>query len=314
MGKSKVLFVSAADSNYFPLLEDLIASIRGSSLLESWPIAVLDVGLSGEQRRRLVETGVSVATPGWDATFPGQEHAPSFFRAMTARPHIPKYFPGHDVYLWIDADAWIQDDTVIADLVAPALRGSLAIVPEIDRGYWTINKAPKLWGQNQKSFAWGFGLSAGYRLGRHPILNSGVFALAAAAPHWDMWAEAHRRSLNRRRFLTSRRRTSLHFFLSEQTALNHAVFAQGAPATFLPAWANWFCGKGDPAWDSGVGMLVEPHAPHRPLGIVHLAGKGMKDRVWRLKDVNGGSVETLLTRSAVAKLGTGREPIRALRA
>jgi len=61
---------------------------------------------------------------------------------MTARPYLPKHFPGHAVYLWIDADAWVQDDTVLDIFVSGARRGMLAVVPEVDRGYWTIHKRP----------------------------------------------------------------------------------------------------------------------------------------------------------------------------
>jgi hypothetical protein len=58
-------------------------------------------------------------------------------------------------------------------------------------------------------------------------------------------------------------------------------------------------------------MVVEPHAPHVPLGIVHLAGKGMKERVWLLPVIQGGEIETLLTWDAVAALRASREPIAA---
>ena len=93
-------------------------------------------------------------------------------------------------------------------------------MPEVDRGYWTIHKRPKLWGQNQKAFVWAFGLRAGYRLGRNAILNVGAFALRRDAPHWELWAEAHRRALNRRRITGGTNLGNMNFFLSEQTALN----------------------------------------------------------------------------------------------
>src|ERR1019366_3197819 len=113
--------------------------------------------------------GAILKEPGWDLDFPGRAALPRHYQAMTARPYLPRHFPGYETYLWIDADAWVQDDAVLDLFIATARRGELAIVPEIDRGYWTIHKRPKPWGQNQKAFAWSYGWRAGYRLGRNAI-------------------------------------------------------------------------------------------------------------------------------------------------
>ena len=221
-----------------------------------------------------------------------------------ARPYIPRYFPGYDQYMWIDADAWVQDDSVLPWFLTAAARGQLAMVPELDRSYWTMFKPPKFWGQNQKAFAWGYGLKAGYRLGRNPILNAGVFALAADAPHWKRYGDHHREALLRRRWFAKPQSEDyrMNLFISEQTALNRVVFGDKLPHTLLPAVCNWFCGKGTPQWDAERKVLVEPNAPHAPLGIIHLAGKGMKDRVWTLDSLQGGSVTCKLTWSEVAAL------------
>jgi hypothetical protein len=309
-----VTIVSAANASYFDLLRGLVLSLKHQPPSRNLPISVLDLGLTSDQRDRLARVDVTLVTPGWDIDFPKRDRVPDHYRAMTARPYLPRHFPGFDIYLWIDADAWVQDPGVLDYFIRAAWRGKLAIVPEIDRGYWTIHKRPKPWGQNQKAFAWAFGLQAGYRLGRNAILNVGAFALRGDAPHWRLWAEAHFQALNRRRLLGPIDFHNINFFLSEQTALNYVVYAQGAPATFLPAYCNWFCGKGTPMWDPDLGRLVEPHEPHRPLGIVHLAGKGMKDRRWRLETPCGGSVETGLTFGEASRLAEGPDPNRGMTA
>jgi len=296
-----VTVVSAADAGYFDLLEGLVRSLKAGSAARDLPISILDLGLEGTQRRWLEGQGARLVEPGWDVDFPVRDRLPRHYRAMTARPYLPKHFPGYEIYLWLDADTWVQDGSALELFVRAARRGKLAIVPEIDRGYWTIHKRPKPWGQNQKAFAWAFGLKAGYRLGRNAILNVGAFALHAEAPHWSRWAAAHGRALNRRRLRPPSLRR-FEFFLSEQTALNHVIFAEGLPASFLPAYCNWFCGKGTPAFDRARGLLVEPHEPHHPLAVVHLAGKGMKERLWRLETLDGGTVETRLTWAATRAL------------
>lgn len=306
---SDVALVCAADGGYFGLLSGLVRSIRADPTARRMALSVLDLGLEPGQIAWLAGQGATVRAPDWDLDFPGRARFPRWFRAMTARPFLPRHFPGHAVYLWIDSDAWVQDGSVLTHYVAAARLGKLAIVPELDRAYFNHYRRPKLlgWDQNHKAMAFAYGLAAANRLGRYPILNSGVFALAAEAPHWALWAEALERALNRRRLgrLSTDR---LMVKIIEQTALNSVVFAdwkaptRRAPATFLPAWANWLCGKATPMFDPAGGHLVEPHAPHRPLGVVHLAGAGVQSRTFRLSTPDGGAVETMLTFEAVEAL------------
>ncbi|MDE2229180.1 MAG: hypothetical protein KGL11_09090 [Alphaproteobacteria bacterium] len=298
-----VTIVTAADAGYFDLLSDLLASLRRGLGDKLPPLSILDIGLTEVQRDDLRRDYDATIEPlGWDLPYPARSHPPNSFKVLAGRPHLPKHFPGYDIYLWIDADCWVQDADVLDLFIRGAAKGSLAIVPEIDRGYWTIHKRPKFWGQNQKAFAWAFGLREGYRYGRNAILNAGVFALKGDAPHWRLWSENYARALKRFRLGPRTYKGNISFFLSDQTSLNRAVFVQGAPATLLPAYCNWFCGKGTPMFDAKKTLVVEPHEPHRKLGIIHLAGKGMKERVWSLKTLQGGTIETRLTYSALQAL------------
>lgn len=299
----KVLLCTAANGAYFPLLEGLVRSLTNGAFTRTLPLGVLDLGgMTAQQHAFLKDHGAIIVQPEWNCDFPGRDSAPPHYQAMTARPHLPEYFPGYDLYQWIDADAWVQDESCLFPFLRAASKGKLAIAPELDRGYWTIYKRPKLWTQNHKAFAWGFGLKAGYRLGRNPILNSGVFALAADAPHWALWARAHERMLNRKYRRGPAHKDLFNFFIAEQTALNYVVFADRQPYTLLPATGNWFCGKGTPMWNAETRQLVEPHEPHTALGIIHLAGKGMKERVWTLESLQGGTVTCRLTYEEVAAL------------
>ena len=297
-----VTIVTASDAGYFGLLQDLIFSLQRGMGERLPPLSILDIGLNEEQRVWLRGLGATIQPLGWDLYYPPRSHPPNSFKVLAGRPHLPKHFPGYDIYLWIDADSWVQDASVLDLFIRSAAQGKLAIVPEIDRGYWTIHKRPKFWGQNQRAFSWAFGMREGYRFGRNAILNAGVFALRADAPHWRLWSENYARALKRFRLSPWAYKGNISFFLSDQTSLNRAVFVQGAKATFLPACCNWFCGKGTPMYDARSHQVVEPHEPHRPLGIVHLAGEGMKERIWKLQTLQGGTIETRLTFSAVNAL------------
>lgn len=286
-----LIIVSAADSGYFPLLRDAVASVR--ALNPSVAIGILDLGLAAEQRQWLGEQAALPVEPGWDVDFPGRDRAPRHFQAQVARPFLPRHFPGYETYFWLDADAWLQDWRIVELYRAAAGCDRLAIVPEIDRAYKRHYKRPKLFGTTLawKNYREAFGWRAADRLGRNPMANCGVFALHRDAPHWAVWQRLIAQVLQRTRF-----------FFAEQIALNYAIFAEHLPANFLPAYCNWMVGDATPAFDPARRALVEPYAPHEILGVVHLAGTDSKDHVFRLARLDDGFIETGLRYSATRGL------------
>jgi hypothetical protein len=278
-----LVIVSGADRGYFPLLQDTVLSVR--ALRPEAAVGVLDLGLAPDQRDWLDRQLVRVVEPGWDLDYPGRSRMPSTFKAQVARPFLPRHFPGFRTYLWLDADAWVQDWRAVDMYCAAASAGRLAIVPEIDRAYKRHYKRPKWFGRTLawKNYREAFGWRTADRLGRNPILNCGVFALLADAPHWAAWARVLALVLRRTRF-----------FFVEQTALNYVVFAERLPADLLPAYCNWMPGDAAPAFDPARGRFVEPYTPHEPIGVMHLAGPEQKTQIFRLDCLDGGTVETSL--------------------
>jgi hypothetical protein len=286
-----LIIASAADAGYFPLLQDMVLSVRAQR--SSAAIGVLDLGLLPEQRAWLADRVTHLVRPGWDLDFPGRDRAAESFKAQVARPFLPRHFPGYDMYLWIDADAWLQDWRAIELYRAAAGRDRLAIVPEIDRAYKRHYKRPKLFGRTLpwKNYREAFGWRAADRLGRNPMVNCGVFALHREAPHWQAWEHLIAQVLQRTRF-----------FYAEQTALNYGIFAERLPVNFLPAYCNWLAGDAVPAFDERSGLFVEPHAPHETIGVMHLAGPEQKTQRFRLQRLDGGTVETVLRYGATREL------------
>jgi hypothetical protein len=283
MPDSNLLIVSGADSGYFPLLRDTVSSIQAA--YPDAAIGILDVGLDAAAREWLSPRVAHLVRPGWDFDFPGRARTPDVRKAQFARPFLPRHFPGYEMYLWIDADAWLQDWRAVELYVAAAGRDKLAITPEIDRAYKRHYKRPKLLGQNLawKNYREAFGWRVADRLGRNPMVNCGVFALHREAPHWAAWARVIEQVAQRTRF-----------FFVEQTALNYVIFAERLPVDFLPAYCNWMPGDAAPAFDAGRGLFVEPYSPHEPIGVMHLAGAEQKTHIFRLKRLDGGEVDTSL--------------------
>jgi len=268
MSFSNPLIVSGADSGYFELLQGCVRSIRDKPEGRSIALGILDVGLAGAERQWLEEQGAKITTPGWDLDFPERDQTPRYKQAQYGRPFIPRHFPGHDLYLWIDADAWVQDWAAVDLFVRAAADNTIALVPEIDRSYRNFFHAwEEFHGVIGESYRAIFDEPLAERLTRQPLFNNGVFALAAHAPHWQAWADTFRTALQRSRNQ-----------LVDMTSLNHVVYEQKLPAHFLPAWCNWIAHHAEPRRDPARGYLSEPNLPYQKLGIVHLT-LWMKSRI-----------------------------------
>jgi hypothetical protein len=282
-GADNLIVASAANSGYFPLLQDAVSSVR--ALQPAVPIGIFDLGLTSEQREWLTGQAVQVLQPGWDLEFPGRDKAPAVLQAEFARPFLPRHFPGYEMYFWLDADAWLQDWRIVELYCTAAGRDRLAITPEIDRAYKRHYKRPKLlgWTLAWKNYREAFGWRVADRLGRNPMVNSGVFALHAEAPHWAAWQRVLGRVLQRTRFTPA-----------AQTALNYVIFAEHLPVNFVPSYCNWMPGDAAPAFDAARRVFVEPYAPHEVIGVMHLAGAEQKSHVFRLNRLDGGTIDTRL--------------------
>jgi hypothetical protein len=158
MPTTRLLIASGADRGYFPLLRDTVLSIRAQR--RDAAIGILDLGLEAVQRDWLAARVAHIVRPDWDLDFPGRERTSETLKAQVARPFLRRHFPGYEIYLWIDADAWLQDWRVIDLYVAAAGLDKLAITPEIDRAYKRHYKRPKpfgwtlAWKNYRQAFGW----------------------------------------------------------------------------------------------------------------------------------------------------------------
>lgn len=284
--EQKAIIVSAADSEYWPCLSGLLNSIDKRRRSSNISVGIFDLGLSTEQLNRLESYGAVVVMPGWDYDISNFEKPPPpSFRAMTARPHLPKYFPGYYSYVWIDADCWVQDWRVVKVLLSEANKWGFSIVPEVDRSYTPfLQNGSTFFDWASSCFVTCYAEAAG-RLAHYPLLNCGVFAMSGSTPIWSAWSYETGQVLERLRTA---------FFFAEQTALNVCVRQEGIEAAFLPARYNWMCNRALPLLSADGKSFVEPNPPYEPLGIVHMAA-GTKSGTWPLYDLSGRTHYRTLT-------------------
>jgi hypothetical protein len=271
------IIISGADSAYSGLLSGLLASIEGQAKIDKIDIGILDLGLDGFFKVSLKRRGLSVMAPDWDYSpklF--KEKPPAYFKAMTARPNLRRHFPGYDLYLWIDADAWVQDWAAVKLYIDAALRSGFSATPEVDRSYSAFYSNGPAIRWRYICYRTCFGDAVAERLSPLPIINCGVFAARSDAPHWDIWSRTLGEVFERLRE---------PYFYAEQTALNFIIRNGNLETAFLPSTCNWMCNRALPICSEDGATLLEPHPPFNRIGIIHMTAD-TKTGEEKLLDVN----------------------------
>jgi hypothetical protein len=263
----RYIITTGADAGYFPLIAELVASIRAAIPDRDVAIGVLDAGLLPDQVLWLEQRGILVVRP---PVPPGGAAAVRKRPALAVnlgKLWLDVCFPGFDTIVWLDADTWVQDGAAIGELLGASANGALAIVPGSGR-CWPRTQDMRWWigglGEN-RSFNYKSArharlpLSVSRDIGTRALLNAGVYALRTGAPHWKAmrhWQE----------FILRRGKP----FTSDQLAMAVAIYADGHPVELLNDWCNYIHPlKVDP----DRAELVEFYYPYRRIGIVHMAAQ-----------------------------------------
>ncbi|NQE35342.1 putative glycosyltransferase EpsJ [Microcoleus sp. IPMA8] len=287
----QIIIITAADANYFELVRGTILSVREKPEGENVAIGFFDIGCTPEQLQWLKTQVNIIQKPYWDFDFPGKNEAPHYLKGLLARPFLRRYFPNFDIYLWIDADAWVQDWQAVKLLVKGAAKRGLAVVPELDRGYYlAYGKQPWYWQFVYRDYQAAFGEEVAQNLHSYPTINAGIFALQKDAPHWEIWAEYLEQGLQRHVSL-----------MSDQVALNRLVYGTEMfdKTEMLPARCNWSCNFGLPVWDKHQACFVEPYLPQEAIGILHITGH--KHDLVKLATTDGNQIEISLRYQPIKK-------------
>ena len=266
----KNVIISLADSNYFLLLNELIDSIKRFKESEEIAICILDAGLTEDQKNELSKKVESIKPADWDIEVPDfKVRGKEWLKSQVSRAFLPKYFPGYEKYLWIDADAWVNSWYPIQLYFKGCNNGKLSIASSADRAYgrvlraeWFFRSFARIKSQNYKhAKSSGFSEKIARQVALKPHLNIGAFALEVNAPHWEVWQKNLRKALS-----------SGKIWGSEQIAMNITIYYDGLDVEILPAYCNWTLIE-VLKFDKKRNTLVEPYLPNHEIGIVHFAGK-----------------------------------------
>ena len=268
MKKDKII-VSSADSKYFFLLKELFLSLDKSGILSDYQFSILDTGLTEEQRFFFLDNSVIIKEAIWNTSVPkfkilGRDN----LKTQVARAYLPDYFDNYKLYIWLDADMWLNDIESFYLYEKGALNGKLTIVPQSDRAYvknanveWLFGFPKKIKTINYKNISKSVSKSLGRKYAFHSTLNAGAFAINDNVNIWKCFQKNIKLAAKKGRI-----------FGTDQVALALSIYEDGLPSEFLPAYCNWMCEFNMPKFDSEKGQFVEPYIPNHPIALVHLAG------------------------------------------
>ena len=268
MSKKKII-ISSSDDNYFFLIKELHLSLKNNGILDEYDFAILDTGLDQKQKNYFKDHNVIIRTAEWNVEVPkykilGREN----LKTQVARAFLPDYFDNYKLYIWLDADMWLNDIESFYFYEKGALNDKLTIVPQSDRAYvknanveWLFGFPKKVKTINYKNISKSISRSLGRKYAFHSTLNAGAFAINDNINIWKCFQKNIRLAAKKGRI-----------FGTDQVALALSVYEDGLPAEFLPAYCNWMCEFNMPKFDNNKSQFVEPYIPNHPIALVHLAG------------------------------------------
>ncbi len=267
------LVCTASDAGFFPLFEELLASLDDAGLPPFWKLGVLDLGLTPQQVDMLLARGAIVQPPGWRLAVPMPAGTPNWFCGFAARPFLPQVFPGFDVYIQVDADACVLDGNALLDYAAAAMAGEYAVIfeqfgpgvrvpitlPNGEPAYALLDEA-SVRAAVEQCYVANFGADYAW-CAREFICNNGVWALRADVPHWATWADYLARAL----------RSGRIHKLSEQQSMCLALLEGAIPVRRMPNTHNWNIAAKLPMCEmrDRRPAIIDPDTGNE-LGILHL--------------------------------------------
>lgn len=282
--------MTGGTEEFFPFIRECVDSLVDNGLLQRADLGIIDHGMTEAQLRTFASQATTIVRPtyaelGMDVPQKLQR-APSI--NLVARSNLPALFPGYEIYLWFDADAWAQTAEFFDVYVDAAVRTGFAVAKDDGCGYRMSSVERRWWIGN---YIHGFGLIDGVRGGiLNTAINIGVVAIHRDAPHWARYRQRHQATIDRTGKINL-----------DQHACHATLVLDHYPVEYVSAIHNWQPILSMPHWDKNRGVFREPCASSRVLSIVHLAGRNKRE-VQRVPTTDGQFIETAITYPAIKQL------------
>lgn len=282
LAHARSIVVSACSEAFFDYYLDLVETLCAVGLRNEFSLGLLDLGLNEQQIEIADAHGIERVVPQWPIQPPAHQASLEYF-GFAAKAYLREFFPGYAMYVWMDADMWVQTPDFWEHLYPSAMRGLIAVPRESDSGYQRATMTFRAW--MLANYRRGLGIPAAIRLSFAPIINNAIAAIRGDAPHWDVWQREYERMVQRSDRLPG----------IDQLALSSVIFRHRLPAALMPATDNWICSRGTPWWDPYGDRFVAGGDVMRPISVIHLTGPS-RDRRHEVRTTDGRVVRKFLHR------------------
>ena len=269
---AKIVICTGSDTNLFYLAKGLILSLRRILPLYDAELAFFDLGCTSQELAWLEARTHKLLRPKDDFKIADMQGYQPYRLGQACRPLLPKYLPGYSTYIWMDADAWIQDPAIVKQFADTAEKNLTAIVPECDVAYPFLHElGSALQFHRYKTHQWSasYGEQEARKYALLPIFNNGIFAMAAQSTIWSLWER--NLALSLQGGLTD---------LFDQLSLQKTLLEAGGMHA-LPSRANWMSHYALPHRRAEDGVWIEPRFAGQPIGIMHLVASVRRETYLR---------------------------------
>lgn len=267
---SGAIVVTGCDAAHYDLATDLLTSLRDACGGE---VTIGFIHVGDDPVPQAIETAADHIVHVADDRFLGDGRRGFRIAYLAIKPRIPEFFPGYDVYIWLDGDTWVQNPVGLDQLVHCAGLADICMHPELDPNYYA-QIYPRQYMYDVYASIYG-PQEAARCAGRH-MLNSGVFAARADSSVWALWRKALadvRDSLGERQ----------DAYFSDQIPLHRLIVDGRVSVHPLRAINNWLLYLGAPMLNLERRRLLAPSFPHEEINIIHLVSIS-KDARYRVGD------------------------------
>lgn len=281
MSKESLIIISGGDSKYFPLLKNLITSIRSFKEGRNVALGMLDGGMNDRQTEELRSYDVRVIKPEWpNEKTKNKAKNKEYLLINLNKPKLDQLFEDFEILLWLDGDTWMQTWDAVPLFMQVANKGKFAVVSKATR------LKPNVMNISRQLFGWVKTQEVLYKnakrarlpakiarsLINRPVLNAGAYALRQDAPHWEVWRKWQAICLHHGRSFTS-----------DQLSLALTIYEDKLPYEALPDICNYM---GPWRINQTTQQLVDYFAPYDPISVVHVFGN-LTDSVLNAHPVQG---------------------------
>lgn len=267
---TKAIVVTGCDAAHYELATDLLASLR-DACGEAVTIGFIHVG--DVPVPSAIETVADHLFHVSDDRFLSDQRRGFRLAYLGIKARLPEFFPGYEVYIWLDGDTWVQNAAGLGQIVESAQYADICMHPERDPNY-TIQDHSRVYLRYVYELL--YGPDEANRYVDHASINSGVFAAKATSPLWRLWQEALEDVRAR-----AGDRADIHF--SDQIPLHRLVVSGQLTLAPLRAVNNWLTMLSLPAVNFERKRLLAPTYPFEEINIIHLIGD-TKHKRYRLGD------------------------------